>query len=105
MSNLVLSDEEQRTIEEGEAARLLLDNPAFLTAIEAVRQQCAEAILTSAPQDLTVREGAYNLSRGLSAITAELTALAARAEQMLAEAESQTAILDQDEPVEDAPDY
>ncbi|MBB3910164.1 hypothetical protein [Sphingomonas desiccabilis] len=97
MSNLVLSEAEQDAIEQGEAAGLLLDHPMFLRAIEAVRLQCAEAILMSEPAAQQSREDAYNLSRGLSAITAELAALAARGEQVLAEAEAQTESDDPDE--------
>jgi hypothetical protein len=105
MSAIVLSDAEQQAVEEGEAARFLLDSPAFLTAIEAVRAECAEAILTSNPQDRQGREDAYNLSRGLSAVTVRLTDLAARAEGILAEAEANTEQPDQaEEPVEQ-PDY
>jgi hypothetical protein len=105
MSQVLLSDEETQAVEEGEAARFLLDNPAFLRAIEKVRQDCAEAILTSPPENRRGREDAYHLSRGLSAITAELSALAAKAEQILAEAEAQTEGLDQDDPVESPADY
>ncbi len=88
MVTLVLSDEEQEIVDQGDAARVLLDNPVFLKAIEAVRAQCAEAILTSDPAAKEAREDAYHLSRGLSAITVELDALAARAEQVLAQAEA-----------------
>ncbi|WP_375272851.1 hypothetical protein [Sphingomonas sp.] len=105
MENLVLSADEQDIVEEGEAANLLLNNPLFLRAIEAVRAQCAEAILTSEPGAKQAREDAYNLSRGLSAVTAELAALAARAEQVLAEAEAQTEPSDQDQPVTTPGDY
>lgn len=99
MPNVVLSSEEQDIIEEGEAARFLLDNPMFLKAIEAVRARCAEAILTSDPTAREAREDAYNLSRGLSAITVELADLAARGEQILATAEAQT-----EDFVQDCPD-
>lgn len=106
MANIVLTAEEQDAVEQGEAASLLLDHPQFLRAIEAVRQQCAEAILTSEPAAKQAREDAYNLSRGLSAVTAELAALAAQGEQILAEAEAQTEPADQDDPVDEAPaDY
>ena len=76
MEHLVLTDEEERIIQEGEDAQSLLDAPVFLAAIERVRNQCAEAILTSAPDKRREREDAYNLSRGLSAVTAELVAMA-----------------------------
>lgn len=105
MSHLVLSDEEQDTVEQGEAARFLLDNPLFLRAIEAVRAQCAEAILTSAPQATEAREHAYNLSRGLSAITTELADLDARAQTILALAEAQTEHVDQVQPDPVPADY
>lgn len=77
MEDLVLTDEEEKAVEEGEAATALLDSPIFLTAIERVRAQCAEQILTSSPADTTVREHLYNLSRGLSAVTEELASIAA----------------------------
>lgn len=105
MTQFVLSQEEQDAVDEGETARLLLDNPAFLRAIEAVRAQCAEAILSSPPAASQQREDAYHLSRGLSAVTAELTALAARAEQVLAEAEIHTESLAQDDPGEELTAY
>lgn len=98
MENLVLSDEEQEALVLGEAARFLLDHPSFLKAIEAVRAQCAEAILTSAPQAKEAREDAYNLSRGLSAVTVELVSYMARADQIYATAEAQT------DDVQDDPD-
>lgn len=88
MQHIVLTDEEQRKVEEGEAASFLLANPLFLRAISAVREQCAEAILTSAPQALTAREAAYNLSRGLSAVTEELATLATVGTQIVAQAEA-----------------
>lgn len=105
MSQVVLTDQEHEIVEKGEAARFLLDNPLFLTAIEAVRAQCAEGILTSPPQAVQAREDAYNLSRGLSAITAELTAIAAAGEQLLATAEAQTEAVDQAQPVHEPGDY
>lgn len=89
MTIFVFTDEEQQAVDEGEAARSLLANPVFLTAIEAVRAQCAEGILTSEPPAREAREDAYNLSRALSAVTAELKALEARAEIILAQAEAQ----------------
>ncbi|WP_066764062.1 hypothetical protein [Sphingobium sp. CCH11-B1] len=98
MAILVLTDEEQQAVDEGEAAGSLLANPVFLTAIEAVRAQCAEGILTSEPSAREAREDAYNLSRGLSAVTVELRALKARAETILAQAEAQA----EDEPLTDS---
>lgn len=80
---ILLSEEEERQVEEGIAAQCLLDNPAFLLAIERVRQQCAEAILTSSPAQTAEREQAYNLSRGLSAVTVELQTIAALGETTL----------------------
>jgi len=77
MEDLVLTDEEEKAVGEGEAAAALLDSPIFLTAIERVRAQCAEQILTSPPDAQKVRERLYNLSRGLSAVTEELHAIAA----------------------------
>jgi hypothetical protein len=105
MSNLVLSDEEQETVEQGEAASFLLANPLFLRAIDAVRAQCAEAILTSDPQAPQVRENIYNLSRGLSAVTAELANLAARGEQIVAMAEAQVEVDEQAQPDVTPADY
>ena len=99
MSEVVLTDREQEIVEQGEAARFLLDNPLFLQAIEAIRAQCAEAILRSEPQAVQAREDAYHLSRGLSAVTAELTAISAAGEQLLATAEAQTEAIDQAQPV------
>lgn len=90
MADFVLSDEEQQVVEEGEAARFLLTHPDFLRVIEKVRADCAEAILTSDPQAKEAREDAYNLSRGLSAITLELDALVSRADAILAQAETLT---------------
>ena len=74
--DLILTEEEERQIEEGTAAQTLLDNPAFLLAVERVRQQCADEILRSAPEKQAEREQAYNLSRGVSAVTAELAIMA-----------------------------
>lgn len=88
MHNIVLSDEEQRKVEEGEAASFLLANPLFIRAISAVREQCAEAILTSAPPAHEAREAAYHLSRGLSAVTEELATLATVGAQIVAQAEA-----------------
>ncbi|WP_066803364.1 hypothetical protein [Sphingomonas asaccharolytica] len=104
MSEVLLSAEEQEIVEEGDAARVLLDDPAFLRAIEAVRRECADAILQSDPSAKQEREDAYNLSRGLSAVTQRLVDLQARGESILAQAETQTVHLDQDNPVEPA-DY
>jgi len=90
MTDRVFTDEEQQALDEGEAARHLLTSPLFLTAIEKVRKDCAEVILTSDPAASLIRESAYHLSRGLSAVTVELDALAARAEAILAQAETHT---------------
>lgn len=73
----VLTEDEMRQIEEGEAASLLLDEPIFLLAIERVRNDCAKAILESRPDQVEERERLYNLSRGLSAVTEELIAISA----------------------------
>lgn len=88
MTIFVFTDEEQQALEEGEAARSLLDSPVFLQAIEAVRAQCAEAILTSDPAAKQAREDAYNLSRALSAVTVELETLQTRAETIQARVEA-----------------
>lgn len=77
MEELFLNEEDHRKVTEGEAAASLLESPAFLLAIERVRAQCAESILTSAPGDNAKREYLYNLSRGLSAVTEELLAIQA----------------------------
>lgn len=80
----VLTDEEQATVDEGEAASFLLENPLFLKAIEAIRRDCAEAILTSPPDATKGREETYHLARALSAITQELTGLSAAGEAIMA---------------------
>jgi len=72
MADFVLTEEEQQALDEGEAADFLLDNPVFLLAIERIRKECSEGILTSRPEDQGVREQLYNLSRGLTAVTSEL---------------------------------
>lgn len=84
---------------EGQAASDLLDNPVFLLAIERVRSECAEAILTSGPANKEEREDLYNLSRGLSAITEKLTHIAALGAAVL-----QNAALRTEETVQDDPD-
>ena len=90
MPEVLLSEEEAQAVQEGADAQFLLDSPGFLSAIEAVRRECAEAILTSPPNAVQAREEAYNLSRGLSAVTARLADLAARGESILALAETDT---------------
>lgn len=80
----VLSDEEQVAVDQGEAASFLLENPLFLAAIEAVRSDCAEAILRSPPDAKEAREDSYHLSRALSAVTVALEDLSARGEAILA---------------------
>jgi hypothetical protein len=107
MEEIVLSDEEELIVEEGAAAQALLDNPAFLKVIERVRQQCADAILASKPEAAAEREQAYNLSRGLSAITEELIIIQALGDTVLENAtRPSTADEDQaDVPVFDPSDY
>lgn len=100
MENLVLSDEDQETVDLGDASRVLLDNPSFLKAVEAIRAQCAEAILTSEPNAIEAREAAYTLSRGLSAVTAELALYQSRAESIIAQALAQTEGVHQDDDAE-----
>lgn len=90
MAEVLLSEEEAVTVERGDQARSLLDSPAFLSVIEALRAECAENILTSLPDALAVREDAYTLSRGLSAITERLIILASEGEAILAQAEAET---------------
>lgn len=85
----VLSDEEQAAVDQGEAASFLLENPLFLAAIEAVRSDCAEAILRSPPDAREAREDSYHLSRALSAVTVALEDLSARGETILASHEQQ----------------
>src|SRR3546814_19943533 len=70
--DLILTEEEERAVEEGYAAQALLDNPVFLVAIERIRGECAEGILTSPPNHQAEREDLYNLSRGLTAVTQKL---------------------------------
>jgi hypothetical protein len=79
MEDLVLTDEEETIVREGDAAVSLLDSPIFLLAIERLRQQCADKILESAPEKVADRENLYNLSRGLSAVTEELLSMASLA--------------------------
>lgn len=87
--SLVLSDEEQAVVDKGEAASFLLRNPLFLEAVDAVRSDCAEAILRSDPAAKEARESAYHLSRALSAVTVALDDLAARGEAIAATHEQQ----------------
>lgn len=103
MAELVLTEEEEREVHEGEAAALLLESPSFLLAIERVRQDCAEGILQSLPENQKGRENLYNLSRGLSAVTAELSTLAARAQSIIENAKLQSNP-DADDVQDDAPD-
>lgn len=100
MEDLVLSEEDEEAVREGEAAASLLDSPIFITAIDRVRKQCAESILTSKPQDHEVREQLYNLSRGLSAVTEELLAIASLGTSTLDNATRPTSTDD----VQDIPD-
>lgn len=90
MAEVLLTEEQAETVERGDHARSLLDSPAFLEVIELLRAECAEEILTSNPQDLRVRENAYTLSRGLSAITERLISIAGDGEAILAQAEAET---------------
>ena len=91
MSKVVLSEDEAAIVERGAHATALLDHPSFLAAIDGIRAECAENILTSAPSATSVREDNYNLSRGLSAVTERLMALAAEGEATMARAEAETA--------------
>jgi hypothetical protein len=100
MEEIVLSEEDERKVQEGTAAAALLDSPIFLLAIERVRSQCAEKILESAPEAQADRERLYNLSRGLSAVTEELLAIASLGQTTLDNATRPT---DEDE-VQDDPD-
>lgn len=90
MAEVLLTEEQAETVERGDHARSLLDSPAFLDVIEMLRAECAEEILTSNPQDLQVRENAYTLSRGLSAITERLLIVVSEGEATLAQAEAET---------------
>lgn len=105
MEDLVLTDQEEKAVEEGEAAATLLDSPIFLTAIERVRAQCAEQILTSAPEARQVREHLYNLSRGLSAVTEELATIAALGQSTLENATRPTTAEDVQAEPDDDVDY
>lgn len=96
MSELVLTEEEEREVQEGEAAGLLLDSPAYILAVERIRAQCAEGILTSAPDEPGVRERLYNLSRGLTAVTEELIAMQARGITVAENATLQTNDVEED---------
>src|SRR3546814_13061195 len=75
--DLILTEEEERAVEEGYAAQALLDNPVFLVAIERIRGECAEGILTSQPDHQAAREDLSNHSRGLTAVTQKLGELTA----------------------------
>src|SRR3546814_15195143 len=75
--DLILTEEEERAVEEGYAAQALLDKPVFLVAIESIRGECAEGILTSPPDHQAAREDLYNLSRGLTAVTQKLVEMTA----------------------------
>lgn len=98
----VLTEEEERKVEEGEAAASLLDAPVFLLAIEKIRAECAEGILTSAPAATDVREQLYTLSRGLSAVTEQLANMASTAQSIRENAALQTTT--DDEPLQDEPE-
>jgi hypothetical protein len=104
MAELILTEEEERQVQEGEAASLLLESPAFLLAIERVRAQCAEGILTSAPEQVAERERLYNLSRGLSAVTEELLALQAGGIAVAENAALQSNQVDEDVQAEEPDD-
>jgi hypothetical protein len=104
MSELILTEEEEREVQEGEAAGLLLDSPSFLLAIERIRRDCAEGILTSPPGQPQVREDLYNLSRGLSAVTEQLKIMEARSVSLVENAKLKTPTAD-DEVQEEAPDF
>jgi hypothetical protein len=101
---VLLSEEDEKTVQEGQAATDLLDSPAFLMAIERIRAQCAEQILASPPGEPEVREQLYNLSRGVSAVTEELIAISAAGKSMLENAELSTPI-DEDVQAPDEPDF
>ena len=105
MQDLLLSDEETQAVQEGADAQALLDSPAFLSAIEAVRRDCAESILISPPHATQEREAAYQLSRGLSAVTQRLADLATRGETILDLVTAPADIEPDDSPFDDAPDY
>lgn len=90
MAEVLLSEEEAVTVERGDQARSLLDSPAFLSVIDSIRADCAETILTSLPEALAVREDAYTLSRGLSAITERLLIIVSDGEAIMAQAEAET---------------
>ena len=103
-----LTEAEEKTVQEGEAAGFLLDSPAFLIAIEKVRSDCAEGILRSDPSNHAGREQLYNLSRGLSALTEELLTMKAGALSVIENANKNTPQPEQDvqdEGPDDEPDY
>lgn len=103
MADLVLTEEEVRQLEEGEAAGFLLDHPSFLLAIERIRMDCSEGILTSDPGAIQVREDLYQLSRGLSAVTEQLANMSALGTSIRENAELQQPTEDdfaQDDPGE-----
>lgn len=77
---MILTPEEQAVMDKGEAARFLLSDPLFIEAIDAIRKDCAEVILTSAPSAKEQREDTYHLSRALTAVTMQLQTYQAEAE-------------------------
>ena len=82
----LLDDGDTVAVEAGDAARFLVTHPAYLAAIEKLRTDCSEAILTSSPHEAKEREAAYNLSRALTALTAELLDCASIGETIALEA-------------------
>ena len=102
MAEVLLSEDEAATVDRGDQARSLLDSPAYLDTVEALRSECSENILTSMPQDTATREDNYNLSRALSAVTERLIAIAAEGEAVLVRAEAET---EQPEQTESTHDY
>lgn len=77
---MILSPEEQAVMDRGEASRFLLSTPLFIEAIDAIRKECAEVILTSAPDAKERREDTYHLSRALTAVTMQLQTYQAEAD-------------------------
>jgi hypothetical protein len=104
-TSVELTELEEREVDLGRDAQSLLDSHAFLNAIESIRAQCAEAILTSPPSATAAREDSYHLSRGLSAVTAELLALQERAGSILENAKLNTARIQGVSPDAERDDY
>lgn len=64
----------ETTIRDGQAARAVLDNPAFQRAVDEVRASCVNQFLQSPPEDPAARERAYQFAVTLEALQVRLRA-------------------------------